>query len=331
MAKSRYFVKAAQAIQKLTEAIKLKRLNHTRIGNTEQQHTDRIEKVDDDLTPGAKRRRPEPQSLKEAMLRLEVARENLLKYGYVAKYSDDELIALANSGSVINERFHVRFMESSYLEYQGKPGMLGAPFQGESGFGAKYWSTTFDQLENADSDPEIISKVLGLDYNPKKDYSLVIIDTQQAHALVDTKSIVPTYENLNKFAREELSEKFTPEQLNTLLNPEFQNKYNELYTEALNSGVMEAEWDTEGALKYFSNLKLNQSEFELLEKRLEMQASIGNNQHFLGNGLTKNLLEGTEYGAVETFNFERKLINLEQFGDSLDITPVIKPLNLGMQ
>jgi Rhs element Vgr protein len=330
VSKSRYFVKAAQAIQKLTEAIKLKRLNHTRIGNTEQQHTDRIEKVDDDLTPGAKRRRPEPQSLKEAMLRLEVARENLLKYGYVAKYSDDELIALANSGSVINERFHVRFMESSYLEYQGKPGMLGAPFQGESGFGAKYWSTTFDQLESADSDPEIISKVLGLDYNPKNDYSLVIIDTQQAHALADTKSIVPTYGNLNKFAREELSEKFTPEQLDTLLTPKFQAKYNELYSEALNSGVMEAEWDTEGALKYFSNLELTQNEIDLIKKRLEMQRVLGNNQHFLGNGLTKSLLEGTEYGAVETFNFERKLINLEQFGDSLNITPVIKPLNLGM-
>lgn len=330
ISKSRYFVKAAQAIQKLAEAIKLKRLNYSRKGNTEQHQVDRIEKLDDELTIGKKRSRPEPKSLKEAQLRLEVARQNLLKHGYVAKYTDEELTALAKSGAVISERFHVRFMESSYLEYDGKPGLLGAPFRGETGFGAKYWSTTFDQLENADSDPEIISNVLGLDYDQNKNYSLIIIDTQKTHALADTKSIVPTYENLNNFARDELSEKFTTEQLDTLLTSEFQTRYNELFTDALNSGLMEAEWDTEGALKYFSNLKLTQSEFELLEKRLEMQQVIGNNQYYLGNGLTKNLLDGTDYGAVETFNFERKLINLEQFGDAITITPVTTPIKGGI-
>ena len=36
-----------------------------------------------------------------------------------------------------------------------------------------------------------------------------------------------------------------------------------------------------------------------------------------------SLLEGADYGSVETFNFERKLINLEQFGDAITITPVI--------
>ena len=141
---------------------------------------------------------------------------------------------------------------------------------------------------------------------------------------------MPTYENLNNFAREELSEKFTPEQLDTLLTPEFQARYNKLYSDELNSNFMKADWDTGGALKYFSSLKLDKRELKLLKRRLDMQNTIGNNQHFLGNGLTKNLLEGTNYGAVETFNFERKLINLEQFGDSLNVTPVIKPLNSGI-
>ncbi|WP_199524977.1 hypothetical protein [Pseudoalteromonas sp. bablab_jr011] len=36
-----------------------------------------------------------------------------------------------------------------------------------------------------------------------------------------------------------------------------------------------------------------------------------------------SLLEGADYDSVETFNFERKLINLEQFGDAITITPVI--------
>ena len=61
-----------------------------------------------------------------------------------------------------------------------------------------------------------------------------------------------------------------------------------------------------------------------------MQQVIGNNQYYLGNGLTKNLLDGTDYGAVETFNFERKLINLEQFGDAITITPVTTPIKGGI-
>ncbi|URQ88805.1 hypothetical protein J8Z28_19445 [Pseudoalteromonas sp. SCSIO 43088] len=248
----------------------------------------------------------------------------------MAKYTDEELTALAKSGAVISERFHVRFMESSYLEYDGKPGLLGAPFRGETGFGAKYWSTTFDQLENADSDPEIISKVLGLDYDQNKNYSLIIIDTQKTHALADTKSIVPTYENLNNFARDELSKVFTSEQLDTLLTPDFQARYSKLYSNALNSDFMKAEWDTKGAVDYFKSLDLNQSEYDLIKIRLEMQRVIGNNHHFLGNGLTKSLLEGNEYGAVETFNFERKLINLEQFGNAIDITPIIQPIKSGI-
>ncbi|SFD77456.1 hypothetical protein SAMN02745724_05414 [Pseudoalteromonas denitrificans DSM 6059] len=65
-------------------------------------------------------------------------------------------------------------------------------------------------------------------------------------------------------------------------------------------------------------------------KRLEMQKELGNNQHFLGNGLTKTLLPNSgDYGVVETFNFERKFVNLEQFGDAIDIPPVLNPIPLG--
>jgi hypothetical protein len=69
---------------------------------------------------------------------------------------------------------------------------------------------------------------------------------------------------------------------------------------------------------------------ELMIKRLDMQKELGNNKHFLGNGLTKTLLPNNgKYGAVETFNFERKTINLEQFGDAISITPVLKPIPVG--
>ena len=43
-----------------------------------------------------------------------------------------------------------------------------------------------------------------------------------------------------------------------------------------------------------------------------------------------SLFKGANYGAVETFNFERKLINLEQFGDAITITPVTTPIKGGI-
>ncbi|MGP5159279.1 RHS repeat domain-containing protein [Pseudoalteromonas prydzensis] len=270
---------------------------------------------------------PEPKSLEECQERLNTARENIIKNGYKAKYSDDELLAMAKAGDVANERFHVRFMDASYLEYKGKPGNLGQPFEGVSGYGAKYWSTTFDQIEDADTDPKIISEKLGLDYDPSKEFVMVIVDTDKAKVIADTHSIIPTHERLGNFAKEELPDSFSHEEINILMTPEFQANYSKQYQAALDSGEMKNEWDNAGAVKYFKNNTTDPTQYKLMKKRLDMQKKLGNNQHFLGNGLTKTLLPNNgEFGAVETFNFERKLINLEEFGDAIQISDILKPI-----
>jgi hypothetical protein len=267
---------------------------------------------------------------RQCQKRLTTARENIIESGYQSKYTDEELLLMAKSGNVANERFHVRFMEKSYLEYNGKPGALDAPFKGTSGEGAKYWSTTFDQLEDADTDPRLISLKLGLDYNSSKEYVLVIVDTDKAKAIADTHSLIPTHKNLGKFALDELPDNFSDDEIKTLMTPEFQTKYAKLYQEALDSGKMKNEWHNEGAIEYFSEAIDDPQQFELIKKRLLMQNKLGNNQHFLGNGLTKTLLPNNgKYGAVETFNFERKTVNLEQFGDAISIIPVLKPISVG--
>ena len=53
-------------------------------------------------------------------------------------------------------------------------------------------------------------------------------------------------------------------------------------------------------------------------KRMEMHDTIGNNQYYVGNGLTENKIQScsNRYGAIETINFERKEINLQQFVDA---------------
>jgi RHS repeat-associated protein len=270
---------------------------------------------------------PEPKSLEECQERLKSARDNIIKNGYKAKYSDDELLNMAKAGDVANERFHVRFMDASYLEYKGKPGNLGQPFEGVSGYGAKYWSTTFDQIEDADTDPKIISAKLGLDYDPNKKFVMVIVDTDKAKVIADTHSIIPTHERLGKFAKEELPDSFSPEEINILMTSEFQANYSKQYQAALDSGAMENEWDNAGAIKYFKDNTADPAQYQLMKKRLDMQKKLGNNQHFLGNGLTKTLLPNNgQFGAVETFNFERKLINLEEFGGAINVSDVLKPI-----
>ena len=341
--KSKHLVKANKALMDIVDILKRKRLNRSKndvLTTQNNKISDTIEKPEAELeAPSGNNtlnekpdvnskptRLPAPRSIKEVMERLSVARQNIIKNGYQSKYNDTELLAMAKAGHVAKERFHVRIMDEKFLTYQGKPGLLGTPFEGKSGFGAKYWSTTFDQLEDADTDPKLIHLKLGLDYNPESNFVMVIIDTDKAKKIADTHTIVPTFEHLSAFAKQELPDSFTPEQLNKLLTPEFQNLYAKHYQAALDSKTMRSEWDIKRALEFFSKTVEDKDTFKLLKLRLDMQKSLGNNQHFLGNGLTKTLLpDNGDFGAIETFNFERTLTNLEQFGDAIKVTDVLKP------
>jgi len=132
---------------------------------------------------------------------------------------------------------------------------------------------------------------------------------------------------LGDFSLNELPDSYTPDEIAKMMTPEFQETYAKYYQDALDSGMMDGDWDTQGALKYF-NENLSTPELKKLFKtRLDMQDKLGNNQHFLGNGLTKTLLPNNgSFGAVETFNVERKLVNLEQFGDAVNVSDLLKPI-----
>ena len=67
----------------------------------------------------------------------------------------------------------------------------------------KYWSTTFNHMENADTDPRILCGLIGVDYQPESSYTLAIVDTQAASA-GQSVTIVPTHKNLGNFAKNEI-------------------------------------------------------------------------------------------------------------------------------
>ena len=88
---------------------------------------------------------PKPaQSIDECEQRLGNARERLITNGYQSKFTDEQIQALAQKGE-LDDRFVVRLIETKYA---GDSGYLGQMNNGE----VKYWSTTFNQMESADTD-----------------------------------------------------------------------------------------------------------------------------------------------------------------------------------
>lgn len=271
-----------------------------------------------------------PTSLEDAVNRLKSMGDEIARDGYKPKYSDDELLDMAETGNVASERYHVRFMESGYLTRDGKPGMLGAPLEGKTGNGAKYWSTTFDQIEDSDTDPELLCGKVGLDYDPAKEYALVVIDAEAAKPLTGVASVPATFANVSEFANRELPDKFPKEFTDQTMNEEFQAQYAEHHQAAVDEGFLKNEWSSDHKKfgDYLDAHGVEDSEKELHVRRMKMHGAVGNNQYYEGNGLTKDTISASpnQYGAVETLNFERSKVDLEQLkdGDAIAAPIILK-------
>jgi len=203
--------------------------------------------------------------------------------------------------------------------------------EGVSGKGAKYWSTTFDQIEDADTDPKLISQKLGLEHDANRNYVMLIVDTEKAAPLTGVKSIPATFEKVGEFASTERPFDFPKSFIDEAMTPEFQVKYAEHYNGAVDSGKIKP-WskDVNGFEDYLKSTDLTEAEQEAMRQRMNMHDIIGNNQDYVGNGLTKDLIENSpnNYGAVETLNFERSEVNLKQLDDAgaIAILTGLKPL-----
>lgn len=283
-------------------------------------------------------KRVSPSSLEEAQARLAERRAQIAKEGYKPKYTDEELHYLAKNGNVGEERFQVRFMEKQNLDRANKVnpedtlgGTMGRPMKGETGEGAKYWSTSFDQIEDADSDARIIAEKLGLKYEPGTEYTMVIVDNAKAKPITDVKSVPATFDQVGEFSNKELPADFSKEFTDKTMTPEFQEAYKQHHEAAFGDDLYGT--DAKKFDNYLQGTDLSAADQEAMLQRLEMQKQIGNNRLYTGNGLTEDVIKESpnKYGAVETLNFERKPTNLKQLNDVgaikvlNDVTPVQQP------
>ena len=258
------------------------------------------------------------QSLEECEQRLEAARERLKSQGYQPKYTDEELLALADKGE-LDDRFIVRFTESKYA---GDTAYLGRQ---DADGSVKFWSTTFNQLENADTDPQTICAVLGIpNYDSAKTYSLVVVDTLAVGA-GQSVSIVPTHKKLEAFANKEVKG-LDPERVKEVMTPEYNKVYAEHVTQ-FNARNLDIKSDKD-IQDYSEEIFTSSKDRQQFETRANIHRKLGANECFRGDGTTENLLPGKQQcGVMETFTYDKNPQTLSALENSSSAKRIVaKPI-----
>jgi len=260
------------------------------------------------------------QRLEDAAKNIQSAREtgNPLP---TSPYTTQDKMQVVKTG--LDERFIMRIIQTNYA---GDEGYIGRPSrQGMT----TYWTTTYTQLEHADTDAELIANALGLDYNPDTDYTLLLIDQETAYKTQDMESFIPTTENIAAFAQVRLKKKFKANL--ALIVPALSVESSQGY-EAVVEYAKENNLDLASAdhfKEYAEEMNLSEDEAEILQVRHQLKDKLGANEQFLGNGLANNRQANPDvtpfgpadpeitYGPLEVFTYDknpRTLGLLEQEG-----------------
>ncbi|XQW83468.1 RHS repeat-associated core domain-containing protein [Thalassotalea piscium] len=254
----------------------------------------------------------EPKSLEECQERLNTARENIIKNGYKAKYSDKELVIKSKDGSVGEARFLVSFQpvnnnSDAKLAYQKDNGLVAM------------WATSFDMLENADSDPQIIADLLATGYDPKKDYVLHIVDRGEDLTLFGENTFVPTWDKLEEPAIKQLEPQYH-DAIRGVLNSDYQKQYavhmEDYWGNDLN------QFDEEDQEIFTSSLEKNQQ--QKFAARHALRTEFGANHEFTGDGMTQCRHTGNNHGVVETLTLENDPPTIAEMNNvtTIHLTPI---------
>ncbi|AUM14324.1 hypothetical protein [Ketobacter alkanivorans] len=254
-----------------------------------------------------------PQSMDEVMKRMDDATQKVQKARASgtplpqSPYTLDDKLEIVEAG--LQEKYIVRVIKTDYAKDTGNIGWVN-PDTSRS----NYWTTTYTQLEYADKDAELIAKAVGTTYDPKADYTLLVIDAEAAAKQGDITTIIPTYDRIGGMAKSEMTD-VDPHLIDQVMTPEYSDRYAELFDKARAKKVDLSEADE---LKRFSKSQgLSPDDTELLKARQVINDKYGANEQFLGIGITKDVNSPDGLGIVETYSLDKKpglLGDLEQAG-----------------
>src|SRR5690554_1579595 len=261
-----------------------------------------------------------PQSVDEVMARMAAAERDIKQahdHGQplpTSPFSEADKLAIVNAG--LQEKYLVRI-----TEYAGNDDKIGRPLKNGQ---ANYWTTTYTQLEYADSDAQLICQAVGKTYDPDPNvtYKLLIIDNEAATASGQMTSFIPTYDNLGKLAKSEMTDT-NPAHIDAVMTESYSKTYAAHMAEAKREGVdLSKTYDLN---KFAAQKGLSADETDLLGTRHKINKKYGANEDFLGNGLTKdnNAPAGqVRYGTVETFTQDKNPQTIGQLEKNGVITVV---------
>lgn len=266
-----------------------------------------------------------PESKEETLQRMEQATRKVQECRQAQQalpaspYSTADKARIVEEG--LSEKFIVRVVKSKYAKDDGT---IGPP-----GKTATYWTTTYTQLEHADKDAELITKAVGIDHDPEAEYTLLLIDQEQANAQGDMVSFIPTYGNLGEFSQTEIVDEFEGREhlIEPCMTPEYSQAYEQIHNTAQQDGINLNDKDMFN--EHAKSLGFDENQRHILRVRHQMGQKLGANEQFLGNGMTKDNTAdnpvtpfgepqvGQDYGPLETFTYDKNpqtLGKLEQAG-----------------
>ena len=263
-------------------------------------------KADDNATEISQTQQPStsPQSLQECEALLKKAADDLAANGYVPKYSDEELRAMAAAGTLPNDRFLVRFSPSA--DSVDKP----IAHMRDSGR-HPLWMSTFDMIERADSDPALIADVFGTKYDPNKEYTLYIIDRGENYQIDGSDTFVPTFENMKSKLKQEFAGDIKPELIDQVMTPEYSEEFRE-HWKAFNKDIADngQDWrdtfETKEAERFAAEYFSNSVDQERFVARQKILSEIGAWEIFTGDGLTERYSQKGKPGALEVLEVQHR-------------------------
>ena len=255
--------------------------------------------------------RGDPKNFDDAVARLQAAKQRIQDHGYQPKYTDAELEELRDQGQ-LHDRFIVNVSKGSKKDtdvvgYQRASGRTTA------------WTTTFDQIEDADLDPELICAKMGMPYDKTSEYTFLIIDRSAVDPGGSSgNTLIPTYTNMQAAGCQEFaSEGDDPALIDEVLTPSYSKEYAVISKEfadfCVANGGGSKETYNQHWTRNFSNKKFPPSkEKDKFLLRHKFTTEIGTNSDFAGNGLTKAVRQAgviggkpKKHGALETLTIER--------------------------
>ncbi|MDB5098916.1 MAG: hypothetical protein JWM80_3337 [Cyanobacteria bacterium RYN_339] len=248
-------------------------------------------------SPGPEAGWQEPRDLADAVRRLAAAREALARTNQVKlRYTEAQLRDFVARGVVPNARYMVRLV---YGEARVDAPM-GFPREGGR---LPLWVTTFDQLEPADSDPEAITRVLGIPYDATQAFTLLVIKDLGADEARRPALICPTLAALGNLASQDLATPYvTSADLADAMAPGYQAPYRDLMAAFYQRGFKEyLQDDVERFIADEARLR-EPAAAKRFRARLRVHVQYGASDLFRGDGITQLTgSAGRQVGVMELF------------------------------